>query len=195
MMRLLGFSIMAVSLSFSSASAWERKTVGSEIEKMCEARNPSDWPRQARCIDATWTALKEFSPPAANGDPELVAIYDQCVAASDSEYDFSFIAACYTPKAVEYGFDSAFKKGKIVARCAFEGMPDIEIRGDGGEGEFPIMVRVGKGVPTTGRAWASATTFVWGGPQHSDFRIDGDQLMDRSGAKAVKIVAGKCERP
>lgn len=90
---LLAAALLNCSLG-AAAMAWERATVGSGIEKKCEASYPNDWSRQTKCVDAAWRSLRSFSPPLEN-EPELYSIYKECQVKTESEFDFVWIVDCF----------------------------------------------------------------------------------------------------
>lgn len=139
--------VVAVVVSaLAPAHAWERKTVGADIESFCEGRFPDDWPGQQGCIEIQWKALKAIRPPVA---PELAEALKQCKAGLESEFDFSALDYCYQRKMEATSGRRAvvaFNQLPLLATCP----GDIEIRSGKG-GPWDIFVRVGDGEPMEGK--------------------------------------------
>ncbi|MBP2444006.1 hypothetical protein [Rhizobium leguminosarum] len=199
LLRTLVLTGLAACLSVGPSLAWERQELGKQIDSLCEARFPDDWPGQTACIDIQWNALKAFSPPNPNDEQSgYLTLYLQCKNSAQSEYDVASIKACFEAKSAELtkqtraeGERAQFEKLQIQALCHFDGMPPIEVRNNAGDGSHPVMVRVGDNAPNFGKS-PGGMVFEWGGVEGADFRIDGYQIMDRRGGP-IKILTGNCE--
>jgi len=184
------------------ANAWERDTVDHQISKLCEQRNPDDWPSQDVCIAMQRRALQSLRPPRS--DVDFLAAYQGCKSAAESEYDFASILQCFQEKlavlnrqrdaaaeiAENAELASQFPKLPIIVQCSFSDGRKIDIRR--GNKQFDaIVVKIGPERLLAGKS-GDRYSYEWGGAQGSDYRLDGNQLMDRSGGP-VKLFMGQCQ--
>ncbi|MBO9126950.1 MULTISPECIES: hypothetical protein [unclassified Rhizobium] len=170
-MKTIVIVATAICLCSGNTLAWERKTVGEGIEKMCEARFLDDWPSQSACISLQWEALKSMSPPNVV-HPELQTLYQQCKA-ENLKFDFAAIQLCYSAKEAELeakkkatqvdevknktkAQEDNFKRLPLVATCS-DGSIVVRQREDGG---WNILVKVGDAPPVTG--FAGDYVYSWG---------------------------------
>lgn len=199
-MRLITAIAIAISV-VTPAHAWDRDTVHSHIAKMCEQRNPDDWPAQDECIAEEVKSLRLLRPP--RDDTEFVAAFDACKSTSASEFAFSFIRQCYEGKtlaimskrtaareeAESKELASSFPSLPIIVQCSFSDGRKVEIR-KARKSQHAVIARLDNGTLVLGEA-GIGYSFEWGGPQGVDFKLDGSQFMDRSNGP-VKIFMGQC---
>ncbi|RDJ17406.1 hypothetical protein B5K05_03990 [Rhizobium phaseoli] len=184
------------------ANAWDRDTVERQISKLCEQRNPDDWPSQDDCIAMQRRALQSLRPP--RGDVDVLAAYQGCKSAAASEYDFAAILQCFQVKlavlnkaraeaaeiAENAELASEFPKLPIIVQCSFSDGRKIDIR-RGSKQPGAVVVKFSPERLLTGKSGVGYS-YEWGGAQGSDYRLDGNQLMDRSGGP-VKLFMGQCQ--
>lgn len=196
------FAVALFSCTFVQARAWDRDTVDGEISKLCEQRNPDDWPAQDDCIAAQRRALQSLRPP--RDDKELVAEFRTCKEAASSDYDFAALQGCYKEKssaiitertaakkiAEKEKLTSIFPTLPMIVQCSFSDGRTIEIRRSG-QYQGAIIAKVSPEVLFAGRS-GIGYSYEWGGAQGTDFKLDGNQLTDRSAGKA-KLLMGKCD--
>ncbi|MBB3355602.1 hypothetical protein FHT70_005565 [Rhizobium sp. BK049] len=197
--------LIALALAASTcghANAWDRDTVDRQISKLCEQRNPDDWPSQDVCIDMQRRALRSLRPPRS--DVDFLAAYQGCKSAAESEYDFASILQCFQAKqtvlnkqkaaaaeiAENAELASQFPKLPVIVQCAFSDGRKIDIR-RGSKTSDAIVVKVSPEKLVAGKS-GDGYSYEWGGAQGSDYRLDGNQLMDRSGGP-VKLFMGQCQ--
>ena len=203
-MRLLPI-LISFALIFgmgTRANAWERDTVDRQISRLCEQRNADDWPAQEECIVIQSRALQTLCPPRA--DDDLVAAYRSCKEAAASEYDFAAIQHCYREKmstiiadraaaaeiAENTELASIFPTLPVIVRCSFSDGRVVEIRRSS-KHQDAIVAKVTTEKLFAGRSGAGYS-YEWDGPQGVSFKLDGNQLTDRSSGPA-KLFMGKCE--
>lgn len=184
------------------ADAWERDTVDRQISRLCEHRNADDWPGQDECIVVQRRALQTLRPPRE--DDDLVAAYRSCKEAAASEYDFAAILGCYQEGkagilanrataaeiAEKEELTSIFPTLPVIVQCSFSDGRVVEIRRSS-KHQDAIVAKVSPEKLFAGRSGVGYS-YEWGGPQGIGFKLDGNQLMDRSGGP-VKLFMGKCE--
>lgn len=186
----------------TQSSAWERDTVDHQISRLCEQRNVDDWPGQDDCIGLQRQALQALRPP--RHDDELLAAYQFCKEAAASEYDFAAIQQCYKGKssiivanraasamiAEKNELASMFPNLPVIVQCSFSDGRLVEIRRSS-KHQDAIVAKVSPETLFAGRSGVGYS-YEWGGAQGIDFKLDGNQLMDRSGGP-VRLFMGKCE--
>ncbi|EJB02909.1 hypothetical protein Rleg9DRAFT_1723 [Rhizobium leguminosarum bv. trifolii WSM597] len=195
-------ALALIATTSGHANAWDRDTVDRQISTLCEQRNPDDWPGQDDCIGLQRHALQSLRPP--RGDVELEAAYQACRSAVASEYDFAAIQDCFQQElavlqkkrvaaaeiAEKAELASDFPKLPIIVQCSFSDGRKIDIRR--GSKQFDaIVVRISPDRLMAGKS-GERYIYEWGGEQGSDYRLDGNQLMDRSGGP-VKLFMGQCQ--
>lgn len=183
------------------ANAWDRDTVHGQISKLCEERNPDDWPSQDDCIAIQSRALQTLRPPRR--DVEFLAAYEGCKSAAN-EFDFAAIQQCFEDKvamlnreraaaaeiAEKAELASEFPKLTIIVQCSFADGRKIDIR-RGSKHPDAIVAKMSPERILSGKSGVGYS-YEWGGAQGSDYRLDGNQLMDRSGGP-VKLFMGQCQ--
>ncbi|GEM_PF-4143055 len=195
-------SITLLFCALTHAKAWDRATVDRQISKLCEQRNPEDWPGQDDCIAAQRLALQSLRPP--RDDQDLVAAYRACKDAASDEYDLAAVYNCYRGRSSAILADRAaaaeiaakkelatlFPTLPVIVQCSFSDGRKVEIRRND---KYPsaIVAKVSPEALFAGRS-GIGYSYEWGGAQGIDFKLDGNQLMDRSGGP-VKLFMGKCD--
>ena len=188
---LCAFALL--SCSFVRAEAWDRDTVDHQISKLCEQRNPDDWPGQDDCIVLQRRALQSLRPPRE--DKELVAAFRACKEDAASDYDFAEVYGCYREKsstiaanraaaeeiAENKALASMYSALPVIVQCTFSDGRTIEIRRNG-QKPNAVVAKVSPKALFAGRS-GIGYSYEWGGAQGIDFKLDGNQLMDRSGGK------------
>lgn len=188
--------------AFTHAKAWDRGTVDNHISKLCEQRNPDDWPGQDDCIAVQRRALQSLRPP--RDDQELVATYKACKDAASDEYDFAAVYHCYQGRSSTIVADRAaaaeiaakkelatlFPTLPVIVQCSFSDGRRVEIRRND-KNPSAIVAKVSPEALFVGRSGVGYS-YEWGGAQGIGFKLDGNQLMDRSGG-TVKLFMGKCD--
>ncbi|MGO8235297.1 hypothetical protein ACC806_03690 [Rhizobium ruizarguesonis] len=183
------------------ANAWDRDTVHVQISKLCEQRNPDDWPSQDDCIAMQRRALQTLRPPRRDAD--FLAAYEGCKSIAN-EFDFDSIQQCLENKVAVLNRERAaaaeiaenaelvseFPKLSIIVQCSFADGRKIDIR-RGSKQPDAIVVKTSPERLLAGKSGVGYS-YEWGGAQGSDYRLDGNQLMDRSGGP-VKLFMGQCQ--
>ncbi|WP_246799107.1 hypothetical protein [Rhizobium leguminosarum] len=169
---------------------------------MCEQLNADDWPAQDVCIADEIRSLKLLRPP--RDDAEFVAAFNDCKSTSPSEFAFTFIRQCYEGKtsaivskrtaaredAESKELESSFPSLPVVVQCTFSDGRKVEIR-KSRTSQNAIVARIGTGTLVGGQSGVGYS-YEWGGPQGVDFKLDGNQFMDRSSGP-VKLFMGQCQ--
>ncbi|MEH7904021.1 hypothetical protein V7794_22760 [Rhizobium laguerreae] len=147
-------------------------------------------------------ALQSLRPPRS--DVDFLAAYQGCKNAAESEYDFASIQQCFQAKQTVLNSQKAaaaeiaekaelanqFPNLPIIVQCSFSDGRKIDIR-RGNKQLDAIVVKSSPDRLVAGKS-GDGYSYQWGGAQGSDYRLDGNQLMDRSGGP-VKLFMGQCQ--
>jgi len=197
------WTVSFLSLGASQAFAWDRDTVAREIEKLCEERNPDDWPGQEFCIRKQREGLTSIRPPRG-GDAEFDAAYESCKTSAESAYDFDFISTCYDFKAAPIAskrkvaaaqkqageFITEYDGSPVIVQCSFVSGRKLEIRRREKLADA-ILVKFGNDPLVAGRSGVGYS-YWWGNPTGVDSRLDGNQLRD-GGSHPATLFVGSCD--
>lgn len=200
-MRLITTVVIALGAA-APAYAWDRGTVQAHIVELCEQRNPDDWPAQDACIADEVRSLKSLRPP--KDDAEFIAAFKDCKSASPSEFAFTFIRQCYEDKtsaivgertaareaAESTELERIFPSLPVIVQCSFSDGRKVEIR-KARTSQNAVVARIDTGTLIAGESGVGYS-YEWGGPQGADFKLEGNQLTDRSNGP-VKLFMGQCQ--